>query len=298
MFELVAQSAQKVSEWFFPGTDRQHRIRIMERDDETWFVASDVCEVLEIGLTADATRRLDADEKDDMDSIHDIGGRRQRMTIINESGLYSLILTSRKPEARTFKKWVTSEVLPSIRKTGSYGTPTIVSPDLSGLIKIQSEFMQSNHAIIQALGSRMEDVSTELVQFGTKLDKVVQNSNYAIQVAESVKNTLEHHVPRRNHSENVRRLYDKVILERYGGRCPVTDEVIMLNGTKTKKGQYDHWASRMDIRKECGWLISTHANVEIFRTPADRIPYEPIFHTFQHNLKLVLNAVNSLELGL
>lgn len=100
-----------------------HLVRVIVRDGDPWFVAADVAKVLEIGRTDDAVRRLDDDEKD---TIRTPGGP-QEMTIINESGLYSLILTSRKPAAKRFKKWVTSEVLPSIRKTGSYAMPGAVA---------------------------------------------------------------------------------------------------------------------------------------------------------------------------
>ena len=91
-------------------------VRIVMRNDDPWFVATDVCAAL--CCNTEQTRRLDDDEKG-LHSMQTPGGN-QEVTIINESGLYSLILTSRKPEAKKFKKWVTSEVLPSIRKTGSY----------------------------------------------------------------------------------------------------------------------------------------------------------------------------------
>jgi len=96
-------------------------LRVILRNSEPWFVAADVAEALSIGRTDDAVRRLDDDEKG-TDTVRTPGGQ-QEMTIINESGLYSLILTSRKPEAKKFKKWVTSEVLPAIRKTGRYEAP-------------------------------------------------------------------------------------------------------------------------------------------------------------------------------
>ena len=100
--------------------DEQHeQFRVMDRNGEPWFVLSDVCRKLDISNPRDAASRLDADEKDGV-GISDAIGRTQKTTIINESGLYSLILSSRKPEAKKFKKWVTSEVLPTIRKTGGY----------------------------------------------------------------------------------------------------------------------------------------------------------------------------------
>lgn len=95
-----------------------HNIRLLLIDDEPWFVAPDTCDALAIVNTARAMSRLDDDEKG-VHSMNTPGGT-QKLSIINEPGLFSLILTSRKPEAKRFKKWVTSEVLPSLRKHGSY----------------------------------------------------------------------------------------------------------------------------------------------------------------------------------
>lgn len=97
---------------------QQHAARTIMRHNEPWWVLADVCKVLEIGSPHKAADRLDDDEKG-RTIIPTLGGS-QEMTIINESGLYSLILKSRKPAAKRFKKWVTSEVLPAIRKTGGY----------------------------------------------------------------------------------------------------------------------------------------------------------------------------------
>jgi prophage antirepressor-like protein len=94
-------------------------VRVIDRIGEPWFVLADVCSVLEISNPSDAARRLDDDEKHTLDNVEGIASAQVRqITIVNESGLYSLILTSRKPEAKRFKKWVTSEVLPAIRRTG------------------------------------------------------------------------------------------------------------------------------------------------------------------------------------
>ena len=100
----------------------------MELDEgEPWFVLSDVCRVLDIKQAHRAAASLDDDEKG-RHSMTTLGGV-QEMTVINESGLYSLILRSRKPEAKRFKKWVTSEVLPALRRTGAY-VMTPEDPDL------------------------------------------------------------------------------------------------------------------------------------------------------------------------
>lgn len=99
-------------------------VRTINRDGEIWFVANDVCAALEVANPRDAISRLDEDERSAV-AITDTRSKgsatqRREVTVINESGLYSLILTSRKPEAKRFKRWVTHEVLPAIRKTGSY----------------------------------------------------------------------------------------------------------------------------------------------------------------------------------
>lgn len=88
-------------------------------DGEPWFVAADVAAVLDYRMASDMTRILDDDEKG-THIVSTLGGD-QELTTISEAGLYAAILKSRKPEAKRFKKWVTSEVLPSIRKTGTYG---------------------------------------------------------------------------------------------------------------------------------------------------------------------------------
>ena len=100
----------------FNYNDRE--VRTVQKDGEPWFVLKDVCAILGIGNNRMASDRLDTDEKG-VSQIDTLGGK-QEMTVINESGLYNVILRSDKPEAKPFRKWVTSEVLPSIRKHGGY----------------------------------------------------------------------------------------------------------------------------------------------------------------------------------
>ena len=102
----------------FTFNENNKPIRVEVVNGEPWFVAKDVCDALTIGNNRDAVSRLDDDEKATSVLPTQFGDK--EMWIVNESGLYSLIFQSRKPEARKFRKWVTSEVLPSIRKTGRY----------------------------------------------------------------------------------------------------------------------------------------------------------------------------------
>jgi prophage antirepressor-like protein len=105
----------------------QRQVRVIEHDGEPWFVARDVCDVLELVNSREAISPLDDDEKG-VRKTDTLGGT-QDMNIISESGLYALILRSNKVEARKFRKWVTSEVLPAIRKTGAYTAPTDMDKD-------------------------------------------------------------------------------------------------------------------------------------------------------------------------
>lgn len=107
----------------------RHEIRTLMLDGQPWFVLKDICDVLEIANSRNVAARLEDDEK----GVHqmDTLGGTQKTTIINESGLYAVILRSDKPQAKPFRKWVTAEVLPAIRKTGSYALPNVTPPNIA-----------------------------------------------------------------------------------------------------------------------------------------------------------------------
>ncbi len=108
----------------FDYEGREIRV-VKDEQGDPWFVAADVCAALQLPETHKAVARLDDDEKD-RNSIPTPGGS-QSMTVVSESGLYNLVLGSRKAEAKRFKRWVTHEVLPAIRKTGSYAVPAMAA---------------------------------------------------------------------------------------------------------------------------------------------------------------------------
>jgi prophage antirepressor-like protein len=130
-------------------------VRILKTDDgEIWFVAKDVCDALGFSETAAATRHLDSDEKMPV-KLTGISTTNPVVTIINESGLYSLVLRSRKPEAKKFKKWVTGEVLPSIRKHGAYVNKQMADPswlrEMADVIEQKNlEIAEKNKALAEA----------------------------------------------------------------------------------------------------------------------------------------------------
>lgn len=120
-------------------------VRVIVKDGEPWFVASDVCKCLDVANSRDALSRLDEDEKGVV--LTDTPGGEQEMSAVNEAGLYVLTLGSRKPEAKPFKRWIAHDVIPSIRKDGMYLTSAI---DSDALFKIAAA-MQEKEKQIAAL---------------------------------------------------------------------------------------------------------------------------------------------------
>ena len=136
---------------------------------EPWFVAKDVCDILEISNPSDALKRLDDDERSRFNL-----GRQGETNIVNEAGLYVLVLGSRKPEAHEFKRWVTHEVLPQIRKTGGYIPTTDADDDMTILAK----------AVM--IGQRtMEAQKRKIAEQQTRIDELQPKARFADAVAAS-----------------------------------------------------------------------------------------------------------------
>lgn len=140
-------------------------VRTINRNGEPWFVANDVCKALQIGNSRDAINRLDNDEKGVV--ITDTLGGNQKINIINEAGLYSLILTSRKPEAKEFKRWITHEVIPAIRKTGSYS------------VEHKKEITIDLDALKVIVGTSVAETVTQLLPLiqNTSVEKPIRKRN-------------------------------------------------------------------------------------------------------------------------
>ena len=139
-------------------------IRIVVMGTEPWFVGKDVAEILGYSNTRDAlAKHVDSEDKADV-AIHD--GRQNRyMSVINESGLYSLVLSSKLPTAKKFKRWVTSEVLPSIRKNGGYLTPEKVEEVLSNpdtIIKLATD-LKEERAKRKEAENRLEEAKPKVL---------------------------------------------------------------------------------------------------------------------------------------
>lgn len=147
---------------------------IIDEHEETWFVAKDVCDILELNNVSRAMERLDDDEKLTLPLV--ISGQKRDTWITNESGLYHLVLTSEKPEAKKFRKWVTSVVLPSIRKAGKYTTEQAHEKELD-LQRITDEIEKVEIDIIN-LKSSIKDLNNTREQKLIELKQIIRsNSN-------------------------------------------------------------------------------------------------------------------------
>lgn len=143
---------------------QSHEVRTVEMNCEPWFVLKDVCDVLGLSTPARVAERLDSDEVSQAHLIDSVG-RSQEMTIISESGLYNVILRSDKPEAKPFRKWVTSEVLPQIRKTGAYMAPADpnLPPELAmveGLLNSMKQMYSTQQRHDKAIEQLAESMDT------------------------------------------------------------------------------------------------------------------------------------------
>lgn len=130
-----------------------NNLNVIQINDEPWFIAKEISTILEYRNASDATRMLDDDEK--LIRTICVSGQNRAVNLINESGLYSLVLRSKKKEAKEFKRWVTHEVLPSIRKHGAYLTPEkteelLADPDL--IIQLASQLKAERQAKDKLLG--------------------------------------------------------------------------------------------------------------------------------------------------
>ena len=185
------------------------KVRVLEIENEPWFVAKDVCDILELSNLSVALKNLDEDERTKLNL-----GRQGNTNLINESGLYALVVRSRKPEAKKFRKWITSEVLPSIRKHGVYMTDNILNqvldnPDfLIGLLTNLKEEKEKRQKL-----EKEKEENKPLVDFATRILDKGEN----ILVREVAKIASDE-----GYSIGERRLYNK--LREWGYVCKSSTE--------------------------------------------------------------------------
>ena len=228
-----------------------HHVRIVGTKENPLFVLTDVCKVLEIGNARQVKTRLE-DGVISNDIILDSLNRKQEVTVINEDGLYDVILDSRKPQAKRFRKWVTSEVLPSIRKTGSYSIPNEgLSPQLQLLINMELEQkkMQQEVAAVKEDVDNMRDIlSLDMKDWRNGINKLL--------------NGIAHQLGGQAYYQEVRN--ESYNLLQYKAGCDLN---IRLNNRKSKaalRGMSKtaiNKMSKLDVIAEDKKLISVYVTV-------------------------------------
>lgn len=154
------------------NNDRFGQVRIVPVDGELMFVAKDVCDCLEITKHRDAISRLDSDERGSVKL--DTPGGKQDIAAINEYGLYNLVLSSRKPEAKEFKRWITHDVIPAIRKTGSYSV--VIPQTLPEALRAYADEVESHNAT-KAIVAQQEQQIAEFKPVKDYVDKILSSKS-------------------------------------------------------------------------------------------------------------------------
>lgn len=156
------------------------KIRAVEIDGEPWFVAADVCRALEIQNSRDAVTRLDDDEKNTVVLTDGIPGNPNK-TIVNEPGLYTLVLGSRKPEAKAFKRWITHEVIPAIRKHGLYATESTIEamlndPDMAIRLLLEVKEERAKRKALEVENETQRQIIADFQPIKQYVDKILSSS--------------------------------------------------------------------------------------------------------------------------
>ena len=221
------------------------RVRIVTADGQPFFVAKDVCDILELTNSRKACEALEDDEKNTVTLSDGIRGN-PNVTGITESGLYALIFKSRKPVAREFRKWVTSEVLPEIRQTGSYSAQPALPAGFA-------EMMENQRQLIAHVGRMTEGVGQLVEQIGTLSDRVSRLERKP----EGRIIPLMVHEDRQNHDmfDMVRAIYIR-LLQDGGDRVELRfSELAMICKDHTVFTEYLSWDQSRRPSKRCCSLM-------------------------------------------
>ena len=221
-------------------------VRTVTINGEPWFVASDVCKALEINNVSMAISRLDDDEKNTISLTEGIPGNPNK-TIVNEPGLYSMVLSSRKPEAKAFKRWITHEVIPDIRQYGMYGTSDFLDKALGNpdnwirmlteysAVKKENETLKLETVEQKAVIKSQNNQITLMKPKATYYDLVLQTKN-AVNITTIAKDyglsavTLN------------KKLHDYGVQYKQGGTWLLYQQHADKGYTKTKTGVYTNKA--------------------------------------------------------
>lgn len=154
-----------------------HDIRMVDQDGEPWWVVKDICDSLGLSNPSETVKRIDSDDLSQIEVIDGLG-RKQKTYVVNQAGVYSLVLRSEKPEAKRFKRWITHEVLPSIRKTGSYNLAQQSPRDEFAIMRGMIDVLESNRRRITSLEGSVGTIESTVVALRDTVDLFRADTEY------------------------------------------------------------------------------------------------------------------------
>ena len=272
----------------FHRDDEDFEVRVIARSGEPWFVLNDVCRVLGIANARHAATRLRDCEKDDV-ALSDAIGRAQDTTVISEQGLYRLVLRSDKPQAAEFQDWVVGEVLPSIRKTGSYHS--VAMPTQDTLLERITIAVETQAQAVGYLATDVVTVKTDVVWIKDEQ----KNQGIRLKAVESI---VREATPRRRlFIKGTERTHCRCILEIFHGLCPVCNkcEIVSCDGVLLKTGHKEHFKAVNKPDLYHTWLICLECHGRRHKFPADY--FDPDFNNYQQKLRRFIDpAYNQLDM--
>lgn len=253
-------------------TFEEHSVRVVMRNGAPWWVLADVCEVLEHSDPSMAASRLDEDEKGT--SIVCTPGNDQEMLIVSEPGLYKLLMTSRKPQAKRFDRWVRHEVLPEIRRTGCYHG---AAPSLD--------------AIGNLFDQKLEPVNRGMAEMRVEIAEVRGNVTFLTKRVDDM-------APRHDFTPNTRRAWAIVVWKFYSGSCPCCRKTHIVDDRREIKSvaHSDHFNGRERNDPGDGWLVCVGCNYRLTRDPQFKERAKAHFRVFQDYRCEVFGTRNSQSL--
>lgn len=239
----------------------KYDVRFLMIDGDPWCVLADLCAVLELADAGRTAARLDEDEKD-THTVSTPGGS-QEMLIVSEPGLYKLLQTSRKPQAKRFDRWVRHEVLPEIRKTGGYNAATATHADL----------IDSIREIVRPLSVRFDGQDVAIERLEDRVDGIADDLAH-------IKFRVCH--GRRKISDATKREHVGALCL-LGGRCPCCGiaDVVDRNGTKLPFAEFDHFYENSNPNADATWLICKPDHRRLTTGELARHQVETQFRSYQ-----------------
>jgi prophage antirepressor-like protein len=247
----ITTTTNSVSNFNFDGAS----IRSITREDEPWFVAVDVCAALGLKDISDAVGKLDEDEKG-KELIQTPGGK-QSLMIISESGLSALVLRCRDAMKvgsvqHRFRKWVTSEVLPSVRKTGGY---------------LSAPMADASSAMIAA-GQELRRLADYQSEMNSRLERLEKSTLVGVKEIKGEINTI---IPRNEFPKKTVDEFVSCLRNHYSGKCPISSKVLIDSegSIDWSIAAVDHYFDRRNNGRKSGWIVWKEEN-EKLKDPAYR----------------------------